>query len=375
MLGAVRLSLVKPLHCSPCSALLARLRSGKIRGMKRFFALLTLSFVLHCRYSKAQVEAPSGPVSLIHASTSIVLVDVIAEETKGGLHSRELLTGLQKKDFRIFDDGREVALRSFDAAEERTARPIALWLVAQCNMGLNPEKTSGFMLGKARLLLPALSHLDPSDVVGVAHWCDDGNADVDLDPQSDPVVALQRMEEMLSKPAEQVATRKGELAMQTMIRKVLAATRAGSQSRLPVYAFFYGDHSATYPDEANRILNDFLETAGIVFGIDKETLDYNPDPGLRNGQIWELVHFYSGATGGDFYSVQRPELFSTALAYILAQVHHRYVLGFKPAALDSRRHKLRIELTQDAAHRYAKPHLKFRPEYIPRAQIQQTSAP
>ena len=311
----------------------------------------------------------------MHTGTSLVLVDVIAEETKGALHSRELLTDLKAKDFRAFDNGHEVSIRSFDVAEEHTARPIALWLIAQCNMGLPPEESSGFMTGRVRLLLPALSHLDQADVVGVAHWCDDGVASVDLDPQSDPVLALERMDQMLNQRAEHVGTRMGEIAMQSMIRKVLAATKAGSQSRLPVYAFFYGDHSATYPQEADRILESLLENAGIVYGLDKETLDYNSDPGLRNGQVWELVHLYSRATGGDFYSVQRPEMFSTALAYILAQVHHRYVLGFKPAALDSKRHKLRIELTNEAEHKYARPRLRFRPEYIPRPTFEETTSP
>jgi hypothetical protein len=332
--------------------------------------LLIWLIASNSRIGDAQTEAASAAAKVLHARTSLVLVDVIAEETKGALHSRELLTGLTARDFRLFDDGREVQIRSFDTAEDHTARPIALWLIAQCNMGLPPEQTSGFMNGRTRLLLPALSHLDQADVVGVAHWCDDGVANVDLNPQSDPILALQRMDQMLNEPAKQVGTRKGELAMQSMIRQVLAATNGATQARLPVYAFFYGDHSATYPEEADRILEDLLENSGIVYGLDKETLDYNPDPGLRNGQVWELVHLYSQATGGDFYSVQRPELFSTALAYILAQVHHRYVLGFKPAALDGKRHKLRVQLTDEAVRRYAKPKLRFRTEYVPRPSLE-----
>lgn len=299
-------------------------------------------------------------------SSSLVLVDVIAEETKGALHSRELLTNLNAKDFRLFDNNHEVQIRSFDSGAAHTARPMALWLILQCNEGLPAEQTSGFMIGKTRLLLPALSHLDSADVVGVAHWCDDGTSNIDLIPQADPILALEQMEGVLYQPVVTGGdNRKGELAMQSMIGKVLAATKGQRQDRLPIYAFFYGDHSATYPKEAEKVVSTLLESPGIVFGLDQETLDYNPDP-LRNGQIWELVHFYSAATAGDFYSVKRPELFSNALAYILAQVHNRYVLGFKPATLDSKRHTLRVELTNGAEHRYVKPRLRFRPEYVPR---------
>lgn len=323
-----------------------------------------------------QTGVPPERTTVLHTGTSLVLVDVIAEETKGALHSRELLTGLKTKDFRVFDNGHPVQIRSFDSGEEHTARPMALWLIVQCNEGKPAEETSGFMKGRTGLLLPALSHLEESDVVGVAHWCDDGTASVDLEPQSDPVLALERMDAVLNQSiVRDGEMRKGELAMQSMIRKILAATRSQSQSRLPIYAFFYGDHSATFPREADKIVSSLLESSGIVYGLDQETLDYNPDPGLRGGQIWELVHFYSSATGGEFYSVKRPELFSTALAYILAQVHHRYVIGFNPSELDSKRHKLRVALTDDAARRFTKPKLRFRPEYVPRPAPEESDAP
>lgn len=326
-----------------------------------------------CSNSHAQANDPTSTKMTLRVDSSLVLVDVIAEDTRGALHSRELLTDLQPKDFRVIDNGQEVPIRSVDAAFEITARPISLWLITQCNMGLDPEKTSGFMAGKTHLLMPALSHLNPADLVGVAHWCDDGQSNIDLAPQADPALALKQMEAVLDQPASQVTTRKGELAMQGMIRQILHNRQSEDRARLPVFAFFYGDHSATYPDEADRILSALLETGGIVYGLDQETLDYNPDPQPRNGQTWELVHFYSIATGGDFYSVHRPELLNSALAYVLAQVHHRYVLGFRPTAMDGKRHTLRVELTDAAARRYGKPQLRFRSEYIPLVQSQRQS--
>ena len=72
-----------------------------------------------------------------------MLVDVIAEETKGALHSRELLTGLKAKDFRVFDDGHEVSIRSFDVAEEHTAPPVALWLMRNAIWGCLQRKHLG----------------------------------------------------------------------------------------------------------------------------------------------------------------------------------------------------------------------------------------
>ena len=47
------------------------------------------------------------------------------------------------------------------------------------------------------------------------------------------------------------------------------------------------------------------------------------------------------------------------------QLHFRYELGFIPAAIDGKRHQLKVELTKPAKEAHRGVRLRSRPEYIP----------
>jgi hypothetical protein len=117
-----------------------------------------------------------------------------------------------------------------------------------------------FMSGKTQSLKPALQHLAPNDAVGVAHWCDNGSADLDMLPGPEPDAALTKIEQILSEKPMRGINRTGELTMQRMIRLILKNTRETEPQRLPIFLFLYGDHSATHVDEASSIATDLLET-------------------------------------------------------------------------------------------------------------------
>jgi len=301
----------------------------------------------------------------IRVDSSLVLVDVIAENAKTALHTRALLTDLTREDFRIFDNGHEMPISNFDVGAQRSTRPIGLWLIVQCEEPFPENWHSQFMQGKTQMLRPALNHLTADDAVGVAHWCDDGKALIDLQPAHDSDVAMAKVEEVLGQKAIQGDNRAGELAMQKMIRLVLKTTHEMTPDRLPIFLFLYGDHCATYVSEANAILQDLLETSGLVFGLNNNGVHFDSELIQRTGQIFYLVHYYSRETGGEVYSSTDPTLFSNALDYILTQLHLRYTIGFKPKKLDGKRHTLKVELTPEARKKFPAAELRFRPEYIP----------
>ncbi len=105
--------------------------------------------------------------------TSLVLVDVIAENTKTALHTRALLTDLTREDFRILDNGHEMPTSSFDIGARRINRPIALWLIVQCKEGFPIDWHSDFMLGRIQMLRPALNHLSADDAVDANMFASD----------------------------------------------------------------------------------------------------------------------------------------------------------------------------------------------------------
>jgi hypothetical protein len=144
--------------------------------------------------------------------------------------------------------------------------------------------------------------------------------------------ALRRVEEIIGTKPILGNNRTGELAMQRMIRSVGAATREAKpphavglqirpevdNPRLPIFFFLYGDHCATYTAEANAIIADVLETSGMVFGLgETEYLRGPPGRFEGAGQTWNLVHYYAGNTGGQYYSTSHPELYADTLDYII----------------------------------------------------------
>lgn len=333
-----------------------------MNGRSRNFGILILAVT---SWISAGGQTGKDEPTTIRVDSSLVLVDVIAENAKTALHTRALMTDLKQEDFQIFDNGHEMPISSFDIGADHATRPIALWLIVQCEQPLPVDWHSQFMQGKTSVLRPALDHLGSNDAVGVAHWCDDGKAVIDLQPGNDPDAALAKVEEVLAQKAILGENRAGELAMQKMIRLVLKNTHETTPARLPIFLFLYGDHCATETNEANAILRDLLETSGLAFGINNGGWYFDSRLLEGGGQTRYLVHYYSIETGGEVYSAIDPKLFSNALDYILTQLHLRYTIGFKPPKLDGKRHALKVELTPEARKRLPGAELRYRPEYVP----------
>ena len=106
------------------------------------------------------------------------LVPVIA--LKDGLPDK----ALKRDDFRVFDNGRPVSIKTFDSGAQFSTRPLALWFVVQCNMQGWETKGSGLFAGQINRFKPALKDTDKQDTVAVAHWCDNGQSKLDLLPTS-----------------------------------------------------------------------------------------------------------------------------------------------------------------------------------------------
>jgi hypothetical protein len=88
-------------------------------------SLVLATLVCTCSTALSQTM-PDSNLPTFTATSQLVLVDVIPEYTKTELHKRTLLTDLKREDFRIFDNGKEMPIRSFDVGATHETRPIAL---------------------------------------------------------------------------------------------------------------------------------------------------------------------------------------------------------------------------------------------------------
>ena len=147
---------------------------------------------------------------------------MIALNAENGLPDKTLKRG----DFRVFDNGHPVSIKTFDSGAQFVTRPLALWFVVLCNMQGYETQGSGLFAGRISLFKPALKYLDKEDTVAVAHWCDDGHSHLDLLPTSNVEEAATALEQVLAPmPDTNDHDRTGELALQKTLQTQRGTTR------------------------------------------------------------------------------------------------------------------------------------------------------
>ncbi len=188
-----------------------------------------------------------------------MLVDVITEDPKNGLPVRDF----KKEDFCVFDNQQEVPITTFAAGAHNDTRRVTLWLVVICNGGGKREfEASGEFMAKESLSRPALDHLENQDAVGVAHWCDNGETQLDLLPTEDRDRAIRVLAETL-KPipfhtggnSDQV----GEETFRKMIRLIIQDAHRRNPQPLPVIVFLHGDYTGQPHRELDALVEEALE--------------------------------------------------------------------------------------------------------------------
>ena len=326
-------------------------------------ARASICFLVACvAFSIAQQSPAYLQTPTFRVQSSLVLVDVISQDPKTGLPIRDF----KKDDFRLFDNGRKVRIATLDAGAHYDTRPIDVWLVVICNEnGLPKFGASAEFLGQESLFRPALNHLEPRDMVGVAHWCDNGDSQLDMLPTEDRDKAIQQLGEALKPIPFEGGTSEsdeaGEQAFRKLIRLIIHDAYRNNPKPLPVIVFLHGDHTGQPHEKLNKLVDDFLETSGIVFGIRDSR---SPNLRFLIGEQAKIMHYMAKHTGGEYFSVA-PSGYEGALDAILMQLHFRYELGFIPPAIDGKRHELRVELRNSAKAEHKGLRLRYRPEYIP----------
>ena len=123
--------------------------------------------------------------------------------------------------------------------------------------------------------------------------------------------------------------------------------------------------------EADHFIGELLETSAIVYGLKDSRSGAMPIPlrllGSAFQEQMEVAKYIATQTGGEYASVA-PETYSTSLEEILRQLHFRYELGFKPEALDGKRHKLEVKLAAGLKKQRHGVRLRYRPAYVPARQ-------
>ena len=328
-------------------------RAAGICNLLSIFSLSSVFFFPSAIFPSAIAQQP---ILTFHSSSHLVLVDVMA--LKNGLPDQTL----QRDDFQLFDNGQPIAIKTFDTGRESTTRPLTLWMVVQCTMPGLERQGSGLFAGQINRFAPALKSLDKRDTVGVAHWCDNGDSQIDLQPTNQVESAAPAVEQVLGAAVSpKDHDRSGELALQKTLQLIVDTTRAARPEPLPVVIFLYGDWSGMPRHEADHFIDELLQTSAVAFGLRDRR---SPHIWWVPGEQREVAHYITTETGGEYLEVT-PETYADGMEQILRQLHFRYELGFQPAALDGKRHKLTVKLTSAAQTRHRNLRLRFREAYVP----------
>jgi hypothetical protein len=318
------------------------------------FWLILLIEVSMCGTS---VLAQDTPLTF-HSSSNLVLVDVIARNPKNGLPDKTLT----RADFELFDSGHPIPIKTFDNGAQFTTRPLALWFIVLCNMEGYEKEGSGLFRGQIGPLMPSLKYVETQDAVAVAHWCDDGQSNLDLLPTRNIEKLATVLEKVLAPiPDTKGHDRAGELALQKTLQLIVDATRLSKPEPVPIVIFLYGDHSGMPKSEANHFIDELLETSAIVYGLRDRR---SPGIWFLPGEQKEVAHYIANETGGQYLDVM-PQTYASGLQEILQQLHSRYELGFTPEALDGRRHKLTVKLAEAVKNQHKGVRLRYRAAYVP----------
>jgi hypothetical protein len=226
--------------------------------------LVLVSFLSSGSFAQQPVQS-SSPQTTIRVQFSLVLVDIISQDPKNCLPVRDF----KREDFRVFDDGNEVPIVSFDSGARNDTRAFIVWLVVICNEGGKTGGSAEFAR-KESYFRPALDHLDKRDAVGVAHWCDNGETRLDLMPTEDrdsPIRVLAETIQPISFHVGGDSDAVGEVTYRKMLRTIIQDAHHRNAQPLPVVVFLDGDHTGQPRSELDQVVDDILETSGIVFGI------------------------------------------------------------------------------------------------------------
>lgn len=322
--------------------------------MKSHCGVLGRSLALITCAAACGFSAFAAPQAPIKVQSEIVMVDVLAENKKTG----DPIKDLAKDDFQLRVNGKSVDIAGFARGKDENLRPLQLWFVLVCNeerhyaVGGSRRRTqaestdilsSSFLAGRSeQTLAPGLAHLQSADTVGVAHWCDNGESEIDFHPavQSDAVY----------KAIDSIAGRKAITIQEVndqddpqkrLLALINSVSRSAFPQPVPAVIFVGGKRGV---NDANR---DSSSTGAMEFS-------FFDAGGTGN----------TSATEADSHYDVKNNQYGERLGSIIDILHSRYEVGFQPVKADKKQHRVAVTITAAARDRYPTAVLRYRDEYV-----------
>jgi hypothetical protein len=315
------------------------------RASTAFFLLF--SFLAFCpRLSSTSNE------QAISTWVEMVILSVTATNGTTGRPIKDL----KKQDFEVLDNGRATDIHVFRGGPDHVQDPLVVWFALSCR-----NESDAFESTKVDNLKSALNHVNPDYSIGVAHWCDNGEAKIDLQPTATRDVALAAMEATLQRLPVRLNQQDAGVAFEKALRLIAdRRTRVGDHFPWQVVVVLTGD-KIEIPRERSELLSKRLVFQGVKV---YEIRSANRASGRSKTKTKGSLHLISNETGGRAIFLRNGEGYAAGIETILAAVESRYLMGISPQPHDGRWHSLHVRLTKGAIDRHGAAELNFGAGYL-----------
>ncbi len=273
---------------------------------------------------KTGESAPATQFSGEEVSVGYVLVPVLVRSSSGGYANR-----LEKKDFRLLVDGAPAPIESF---EKRAEAPTSILFL----LDLSGSMANGGKLDESRRAVRYfLDHALPGDEFSVATFAG-GRFSVAV-PFTGNFDTL--------KTAVDGFRAYGTTALNDAVAWMPEAGAAGKNpKRFAVLITDGVDNASTIsPTEARDIVRR-AELPVYVLGLEAGNPFELGTDGKKIYRYADVLNLLAHETGGRYYPLSTPDGLGKALAAIVEDLHHEYVLGFATGGGQSRYRDLKVEV-------------------------------
>jgi len=298
--------------------------------------LLLLSFLLamatmprpgpvHAQTAPPAQKPPEPPPASFGEEVSVgyVLVPVVVRSGSG------YVKNLGQKDFRLLVDGRPAAIESF---EQRADAPASVAVF---------QDLSGSMQNGGKLELSRdvvryfLDQAKPGDELALATFAS-GNIQVEV-PFTENISTLRQ--------AVNLWEAYGTTALHDAVAFMPELSSEGHNPKRFAILITDGVDNASQitPEKAREIVRK-AQLPVYVIGLDSGNPFELNSEGKKVYRYADVLNLLALSTGGRYYSISNQEELHKALAGILDDLRHQYVLGFATGEGPSRQRSLQVEV-------------------------------
>jgi len=256
-------------------------------------------------------------------SVGYVLVPVVVRSGAG------YVKNLDKDDFHVLVDGRRVEVESF---ERRAEAPASIAVLQD----LSGSMENGGKLELSRdVVRYFLDHALAGDEVAIASFAS-GETQVDV-PFTSNIAAVRE--------AVGLWKASGTTALHDAVAFMPQVSAEGHNPKRFVILITDGvDNASQIPPEKAREIVQKAQLPVYVIGLDSGNPFELTTEGKKLYRYADVLNLLAVTTGGKYYSISGREDLQKALAAILDDLRHQYVLGFSTGEGPSRQRSLKVEV-------------------------------